>query len=552
MKQVLDGEQLAQMIIHASASLNLQKQKINDLNVFPVPDGDTGTNMGLTISTAAAELTGKPFGSVGEVAAMTANAMLRGARGNSGVILSLLFRGFAKAVKDLEHIDGVQFSEAMKAGVTAAYKAVMKPAEGTILTVSRLASDRAEKAAFEQPSIEHILEESILEAESALAATTEQNPVLKKAGVVDAGGMGYTIILKGMLASLRGEPVPESVDVPTKEMPLSAFHHFATEDITFGYCTEFICSRDQQKDPEELREFLDGLGDSIVMIEDDDLIKVHVHTDHPGKVLEQALTYGQLLTVKVENMREQHTEILEAEQGSHHNHEEAMHKIESVKPEKTYGFVAVCAGSGFSALFEELGADGIINGGQTMNPATEDILREIYKTPAEIVYVLPNNKNIIMAAEQCVPLVKDKKVIVLPSKTVPQGISAMLQMNYDAGEAENTAAMKEAMGKVTTMEITLAARDSIFDGTPIQSGDYLLLMDGQLFGTGKDLDGLLERMAGEIAKKEVEFLNIYYGEGQGEEDADKVSSLLEEAVPDAEFTVLYGGQPVYPYLISAE
>lgn len=552
MKQVLDGEQLAQMIIHASASLNLQKQMINDLNVFPVPDGDTGTNMGLTISTAAAELSGKQSGSIGKVATTIANAMLRGARGNSGVILSLLFRGFAKEIKDMDRIDGIQFSEAMKSGVSAAYKAVMKPAEGTILTVSRLAADRAEKVSLENPAIEYILEESIAEAEAALAETVEQNPVLKKAGVVDAGGMGYTIILKGMLAALRGEPAPEVTDAPPKEVPLSAIHSFATEDITFGYCTEFICSRDQGKDPEELRKFLNNMGDSIVLVEDDDIIKVHVHTDHPGKVLEQALTYGPLLTVKVENMREQHTEILEAEKDSHHDHSEEVHKMESVKPEKTYGFVAVCAGSGFSALFEELGADGIINGGQTMNPATEDILRQIYKTPAEIVYILPNNKNIIMAAEQCVPLVKDKKVIVLPSKTVPQGISAMLQMNYDEKEAQNTAAMREAMENVITVEVTLAARDSEFDGRPIRAGDYLVLLDGQLFDTGPDLSVLLKGLAEEIAKRDVEFLNIYYGEGQGEEEAGKVLALFEEATPHAEFTVLYGGQPVYPYIISVE
>lgn len=546
MKQVLEGELLTRMLIHAAASLNVEKQTINELNVFPVPDGDTGTNMSLTVSAASAELAEKQPKTVGEAATVTANAMLRGARGNSGVILSLLFRGFAKVVKDMDSLDGEAFAEAMASGVTAAYKAVMKPAEGTVLTVSRLAADRAQEAASENDAAEFVLEQMILTAETALEETTEQNPVLKKAGVVDAGGMGYLVILKGMLDELRGEPMPKGAE-PVPQKKASAFQSFSTEEITFGYCTEFICAREKQKDPEKLRGFLNGMGDSLVLVEDDEIIKVHVHTNHPGKVLEEALTYGQLLTVKIENMREQHTEILQTE-GETSKEDDGY----IAKPEKKYGFVAVCAGEGLAAVFEELGADGMIQGGQTMNPSTEDILREINKTPAEIVYVLPNNKNVIMAAQQCVPMVEGKTVIVLPSKTVPQGITAMLNMNYDGEEAENTAAMEEAMKLVTTMEITFAARDSEFDGTKIKSGDYLALMNNQLFGTAETLEVLLERMATEIANQDAEFINVYYGEGVEEEAAEAVVKLFQDACPDAEITLLNGAQPVYSYLISAE
>lgn len=546
MRQVLEGELLARMVIHASAALNVEKQTINELNVFPVPDGDTGTNMSLTLGTAAAELQKKQPKTVGEAAAVTANAMLRGARGNSGVILSLLFRGFAKHVKDMEAIDGIVFASALSAGVTAAYKAVMKPAEGTVLTVSRMGALRAEEAARENSAVAFVLEQAIAAAEEALEKTVEQNPVLKKAGVVDAGGMGYVLILKGMLNELRGVAMPDGgVDlIPKKET--SAIQAFSTEDITYGYCTEFICSRENGRDTETFRSYLDGMGDSLVLVDDDEIIKVHVHTNHPGKVLEEALGYGALLTVKVENMREQHTEIIEAES------REEKEMTAYAQPEKKYGFVAVCAGDGLRAVFEELGADGIISGGQTMNPSTEDILREVIKTPAEIVYVLPNNKNIIMAAQQTVGLVEGKKVVVLPSQTVPQGISAMLNMDYDGEEEDNTAAMEAAMEQVTTMEVTYAARDSEFDGVVIKEGDYLALKDNQLFGTGESLDVLLGRMVDEVAQSGAEFINVFYGEGVTKEAAELTVEQFRRACPDAEITLLYGGQPVYAYLISAE
>jgi len=550
MIQVLEGDMLTRMLIHASASLNVEKQTINELNVFPVPDGDTGTNMSLTIGAAAAELLQKHPQSVSEAAAVTANAMLRGARGNSGVILSLLFRGFSKAVKDMDSIDGAALASAMSTGVVAAYKAVMKPAEGTVLTVSRMAAEHAEEAAKENAAVEYVLEQSIIAAEEALAQTTEQNPVLKKAGVIDAGGMGYLLILKGMLDELRGLPLPVGAE-PVQQKKVSAFQTFSTEEIIFGYCTEFICSRDNKKDPEKLRAFLSGKGDSLVLVEDDEIIKVHVHTNNPGQVLEEALSYGALLTVKIENMREQHTEILEAEAEAEVEVEEAPVEV-IAGPEKKYGFVAVCAGEGLATVFEELGADGIIRGGQTMNPSTEDILREINKTPAEIVYVLPNNKNIIMAAQQCIPLVEGKQVIVLQSKTVPQGIAAMLSMDYEAEEAHNTETMEASMQKVTTMEITYAARNSEFDGEQIHAGDFLALKNNQLFGTEESLERLLARIALAVADQGAEFITVFYGEGVQEAEAQRAVDFFRVACPDAEITLLNGAQPVYAYLISAE
>ena len=551
MRDTIDGASFQRMVIHAAASINSRKQEINELNVFPVPDGDTGTNMSLTISTAAAEMKKKAAATVGEAAAMNASALLRGARGNSGVILSLLFRGFSKAVKDKETIDGRDLAVALDWGVAAAYKAVMKPAEGTILTVSRLAAAQAAATARENNSVEGVLQAAIEEGHIALDNTINQNPVLKKAGVVDAGGKGFLVILQGMLDELRGEPMPESGDenAPAAPKDRADFESFSTEEIKFGYCTEFICARDnKKKDPEALRGFLNALGDSLVLVEDDDIIKVHVHTNHPGKVLEEALTYGALQTVKIENMRNQHSEILEEAAQAAPAQEE--HKVAA--PEKPYGFVAVCAGEGVSAVFRDLGADGIISGGQTMNPSTEDIMREIDKTPAEVVFVLPNNKNIIMAAEQCIRLVEGKQVVVLPSKTVPQGISAMLAFDPDSSVEENTEAMSEALKRVSTSEITYAARDSDFDGFAIKRGDYLALTEHQLFGTDRKLDKLLRRLAEADAQQSAEFINIFYGEDVSEKDAQKALALFTECCPNAEITLLSGGQPVYYYMISAE
>ena len=558
MVQSVDGKTLAGMLIHASACLNAEKQKINELNVFPVPDGDTGTNMSLTISTAAAELRQKKPTTVEKAASVCASAMLRGARGNSGVILSLIFRGFSRAMKDKTEMNGIDLADALNAGVIAAYKAVMKPAEGTVLTVSRLAGERAGRAAEENSAFEYVLESSIERAREALADTINQNPVLKKAGVVDAGGMGFVVILQGMLDELRGVSAPSEDEADKPAQDKADFGSLADEEITFTYDTVFIVRRTGGKPLDEYQAWLETMGDSLVIGEGDEEFKVHVHTDEPGVVLTKAAEFGTLELAKIENMRTQRDELAAGKQAQSTDDLEAVEaeledmEHQSAAPEKKYGFVAVAAGEGLAKVFYDLGVDGVISGGQTMNPSTEDILKQIQKTPAEIVYVLPNNKNIIMAAQQCVDLVEDKKVIVLPAKTVPQGISAMIAVNPDGDEAENTAAMEEAMSLVTTMEVTYAARDSEFDGQAIHAGDYLLLVDNQLFGTEKDLHTALDKLAQASKERAGEFISIFYGEGVDPDQAEQALALFQTACPDAEITMLEGGQPVYHYLISVE
>ena len=561
MVQAVDGKTLAAMLIHASASLDAEKQKINELNVFPVPDGDTGTNMSLTIGTAATELRQKNPATVGQATALCASAMLRGARGNSGVILSLIFRGFSRAMKDKDTMDGIDLADAINAGVIAAYRAVMKPAEGTLLTVSRLAGDRAGRAAEENTAFEYVLASAIDRAREALADTIHQNPVLKKAGVVDAGGMGFVVVLQAMLDELQGIPAPQSGQEEAKPQEKADFGALAEEELTFTYDTVFIVRRTGGKPLEEYRAWLETIGDSLVIGEGDEEFKVHVHTDDPGLALTKAQEYGTLELAKIENMRTQRDELAAGKQAQSTDDLEAVEaeleameagETPSAPPEKKYGFVAVAAGEGLAKVFYDLGADGVISGGQTMNPSTEDILKQIRKTPAEIVYVLPNNKNIIMAAQQCVDLVEDKKVIVLQAKTVPQGISAMIAMDPDGEEADNTAAMEAAMAGVTTMEVTYAARDSEFDGTAIHAGDYLLLVDNQLFGTEKNLDAALDKLAQESAQRGGEFISIFYGEGVQAGEAEGAQAKFEAACPEAEITTLEGGQPVYHYLISVE
>ena len=561
MVSTIDGALLAKMVIHAAASINSQKQQINELNVFPVPDGDTGTNMSMTISTAAAELKKKAPAAVGAAAQVNANALLRGARGNSGVILSLLFRGFAKALKDKATADGADFAVALDYGVATAYKAVMKPAEGTILTVSRLAAARAAEAAREDPGVEHVLEEAIKEGQIALAGTIEQNPVLKKAGVVDAGGKGFLVILQGMLDELRGEPMPLDGEEAEAAGARTDYAAIAAEEITFTFDTVFIVRKEEgRKGLEAFRAYLNSVGDSLVIGESDDAFKVHVHTDIPGAVLSEAQKYGTLELAKIENMRTQAEDLAagrhiqstdDLEEDGHHGAAPGG-EPPAAPPEKKYGFVSVCAGEGITSVFRDLGVDGIISGGQTMNPATEDILREIQRTPAEVVYVLPNNKNIIMAAEQCVHMAEGKTVVVLPTKTIPQGVSALLSFDPDAGVEENTQAMTEALRSVHTAQITYAARDSDFDGFDIKEGDYLALAESQLFGTDRDLDALLRRLAEARPQQDAEFITIYYGEDVTDEQAETARAIFSEACPQAEITLLSGGQPVYYYLISAE
>ncbi len=561
MVQIIDAAAFQRMVIHAHAAINAQKQLINDLNVFPVPDGDTGTNMTLSIGAASKEMKKNQYQTVGQAAQGTASALLRGARGNSGVILSLLFRGFAKAMKEKETMDGRDLAIALDFGVAAAYKAVMKPAEGTILTVSRLAAARAAGRAREEDSVEAVLEAAIEEGTEALENTINQNPVLKKAGVVDAGGKGFIVILQGMLDELRGVPIPEGGEdaAPAEKADFVAM---AAEEITFAFDTVFIVRKQKENvnlDP--FRKYLNSIGDSLVIGEDDEAFKVHVHTNIPGAALTEAQKYGTLELAKIENMRTQADDLAA---GKHVQSTDDLEAVEAeleagydstpekAAPEKKYGYVAVCAGAGLEAVFRDLGVDGLVGGGQTMNPSTEDILKEIDRTPAEIVYVLPNNKNIIMAAEQCIRLCEDKKVVVLPTKTVPQGISAMLAVDPDASEEENTQAMLEGFAHVHTSEVTYAARDSDFDGFAIKQGDYLALEEHQLFGTDQDLNTILDRLAHSDNHQGAEFISIFYGEDVTEEQAQEAEKIFAAACPNAEVTLLPGGQPVYYYMISAE
>ena len=554
MNELITGALFKRMVLHGAAAITAQKQAINDLNVFPVPDGDTGTNMSMTIGTAVTELRKSEPATVEKAASVTASALLRGARGNSGVILSLLFRGLSKGLKGMETADAASFAAAMQEGVSAAYKAVMKPAEGTVLTVSRLAAKRAvDTVAGGETDIETVLEEALKEGWDALAQTTDMNPVLKKAGVVDAGGKGYLLILEGMLAELRGEPMPEVFeDGESKEK--ADFASLSEEDITFTFDTVFIVRKTVDKPLEPFRAYLNSIGDSLVIGEDDEAFKVHVHTDIPGAALTEAQKYGTLELAKIENMRTQAEDLAAGRQAQSTDDLEAVEaELEApAAPEKPYGFLAVCAGDGLAAVFRDLGADGVVSGGQTMNPSTESILAGVEKIPAETVFVLPNNGNIIMAAQQCDALT-EKRVIVIPTKTVPQGITAMMNVDFEAPDADSIAeAMNESLSTVTTAQITYAARNSDFDGFDIKEGDYLALEEGKLFGTDSSLDVLLERLAADAVEREAGFISLYFGEDVSEEEAQNAAHVFEERCPEAEVAVLSGGQPVYYYIISME
>lgn len=558
MHDTINGAMFKEMLLFGTVSIAQAQQAINDLNVFPVPDGDTGTNMSLTIQTAAQELKKIEPATVDQAASVTASALLRGARGNSGVILSLLFRGIAKELKGCKEADGAAFAAALQEGVAAAYNAVMKPAEGTILTVSRLAAERAVNAAEEHNSVEYVIEQAIAQGEITLAQTTDMNPVLKKAGVVDAGGKGFLLILGGMLSALRGEERPELTEENVQEK--ADFAMLNEEDITFTFDTVFIV-RKSGRSIEPFRRFLDGIGDSLVIGEDDEAFKVHVHTDIPGEALTEAQKYGTLELAKIENMRTQaqqlaaggkaqSTDDLEAieqelEAAEHENAGEA-------EPEKDFGFLAVCAGKGLANVFTDLGADGVISGGQTMNPSTESILKEIKKVPAHTVFVLPNNKNIIMAAQQCIGLT-EQTVVVIPTASIPQGVSAMMAVDPDMSDADAIAkAMTDAAQCVSTAQITYAARNSDFDGFDIHEGDYLALLDGKLLGTDRDVSALLDGLSDEAASREAEFITVFYGEDVNEEDAHKACDAFTRKCPDAEVNLICGGQPVYYYIISIE
>lgn len=556
---MIQGKQLRDAMISASNALSLRKQEVDELNIFPVPDGDTGTNMSMTISAAARELSRLQEPTVSETADTAAAALLRGARGNSGVILSLLFRGFSKGLKGKTEANGADLAAALKLGVDAAYKAVMKPTEGTILTVAREAAQKGVAVGHTDPSVETVWEAICAEADASLQRTPDLLPVLKKAGVVDAGGQGLYIILRAMQAVFRGEPIvvgeTGTAPSPAAERKVSAAGSFET-DITFTYCTEFIVARDKNctKEPLKLRAYLESIGDCVVVVDDEDIIKVHVHTNDPGKALSKGVEYGQFETVKVENMRIQHQNAgwVDAPEA------DVAPALERVEPEDGFGFVAVAAGEGLTTLFTDLGCQHVVSGGQTMNPSTDDILNAIEATPAKVVYVLPNNKNIILAAEQAIPLA-DREVHVLPTRTIPQGVSAMLSFDPDASVKDNLTAMMKAADNVSTGSVTFAARDSDFEGRNIHEGDILALDNGKLSFTDKELQHAAMKLtknmvtSRRLSGKETSFITILHGEEVSAKKANALKAALEARYgSDIEITVIDGGQPVYYYFISIE
>ena len=538
----INGEDYRKLIITAAQYLEDNKEEVNELNVFPVPDGDTGSNMSMTVVKAAEELMkqGEEM-TLAEVADKTAKAMLHGARGNSGVIISLLFRGIAKGLINAEEADGIAWANALKNGVEAAYSAVDRPAEGTILTVARCCAEAADKAAKENNNFEYVLQSVISAAETALANTVNQNPVLEKAGVVDAGGKGWVLVLQAMLDALNADGIKLELKPvsPAKTKEKADFSSFETEDITFGFCTEFIVRKNvSDEDSSALKSYLNGMGDSLVMIDDGEIIKVHVHTNEPHAVLGEALKYGIYETVKVENMRTQHTNKL----------------VDAPKKElKKYGFVSVSNGAGMNSVFEELGIDKIVSGGQTMNPSTEDLSDAVNAVDAETVFIFPNNKNIIMTANQVAELIDDKKIVVIPTRSVPQGFSAMLGYDEDASVEDNLASMTECAHNVDTMQITYAARNSNFDDMDIEEGDYLALLNDKLLTSNKDLNVIFGSLISKIKENGKTFVSIYYGEGVSEDEASKTADIFAaELGSGVEVNLVNGAQPVYFYVISAE
>ena len=551
---MINGNTLRDAYLSGANHITNNKQLIDELNVFPVPDGDTGTNMSMTINNAVKELSRLNGATVAEVSDTAASAFLRGARGNSGVILSLLFRGFSKGLKGKETMDGKDFVTSLGLGVDAAYKAVMKPTEGTILTVARVAYEKAKAA--DSDDFMTAFDVAFEGAKEALASTPELLPVLKKAGVVDAGGQGFLTVLEGMRSVFADGVVIKSDLQPAKVAEKTEYRNAAAEyetEITFTYCTEFIVNKDGEKDARLLRAYLETIGDSAVVVDDDNIIKVHVHTDHPGNAIEKGLTFGSLVNLKIENMRDQH------ERAKHDNNQRKEVNTDSkgntyspVKKENKYGFVSVCVGDGIEQLFYDLGVDNLVSGGQTMNPSTDDILRAIELTPAETVFVLPNNKNIIMAAEMAVPL-STRNVIVLPTKTVPMGVSAMVAFDPDADADTNAVNMKNAAEQVSTGQVTFAARDSDFDGFKIKKGDILAMENGKLSFTEQDFMRATVKLTRSMCKKDTSFVTLYYGESVSEEQAESVRNVLENKLgSDIEITAIRGGQPIYYFIISVE
>lgn len=547
---MITGKALKNAIISGANNISKNKSLVDDLNIFPVPDGDTGTNMSMTMSSAVTELTKSEYDNICDISAQAASALLRGARGNSGVILSLLFRGFSKGFKNLECASGPDLVTALGIGVDAAYGAVMKPTEGTMLTVARVAYEKGKLALETNCDPIYVWEQICNGANEALQTTPELLPVLKKAGVVDAGGKGVCLIFEGMLSVFKDGAIIENnsiEDFETEEV--DSFRSAAAEfdaDINFTYCTEFIVGREKEieKSPCELRSYLETIGDCVVVVDDDDIIKVHVHTEEPGNALQSALEYGQLLTVKVENMKEQHKAAGENKKAQ---------DLRPVDPVDEFGFVSVAAGEGLETLFNDLGCTHVVSGGQTMNPSTDDILRAILATPAKTVYVLPNNKNIILAAEQAVPLAQDRQVIVIPTKTIPQGISAMLTFDPDASFMENQNSMVEAASKVSTGQITFAARNSEYGGFKIKEGDILALDNGKLVFTEKDPLKAAIKLTKSMINRDTSFVTLIYGDNISEEEAQHVADFLSHKFGSKlDITLINGGQPVYHFIISVE
>ena len=562
---MITGLTLKNSIISGANNLSNRRAKVDELNVFPVPDGDTGTNMGMTIGAARTELLNLPDDCTVEKAAqVTASAMLRGARGNSGVISSLLFRGFSKALQGKKTADAKDLVQALEKGVEGAYKAVMKPTEGTMLTVARVASEEA--AASGIADAVELWQLVCTAAQRALDNTPEQLPVLKKAGVVDAGGQGLVYIFEGMLSVFKDNHIIAADEAPEKSAKLSTSGAgkgvytddlMKVEDIKNGYCTQFLVNKNDGASSNKLRAFLESNGDSVVVIEDDEVINCHVHTADPGKIVSHALQYGYLTNFKIENMHEQFLARQKQAKGLE-KQAEAEEKKDSeftyaaVDNDRAFGFVAVAAGEGLKAIFTDLGADAVVSGGQTMNPSTADIVAAVQSVPAKTVFVLPNNKNIIMAAQQCMGLT-EKNVVVIPTASIPQGVSAMMAVDPDMSDADAIAkAMTDAAQCVSTAQITYAARNSDFDGFDIHEGDYLALLDGKLLGTDRDVSALLDGLSDEAASREAEFITVFYGEDVNEEDAHKACDAFTRKCPDAEVNLICGGQPVYYYIISIE
>lgn len=559
---MINGDILRDAIISAANNLSNNRKQVDDLNVFPVPDGDTGTNMSMTLANSARELEKLNGETAGKIAAVNASALLRGARGNSGVITSLLFRGFAKGMGEDEFVTPENVAKAFELGVEAAYKAVMKPTEGTILTVARVASEYAKQALSESKNEIEVFEAAIEGAEKALAETPELLPALKKAGVVDAGGFGFVLILKGMLSVMKDGVMIESSSAQIEdtddeeESSRNAAGEFEGE-ITFTYCTEFIVNRNPEceKEPNELRMFLETIGDCVVVVDDEEIIKVHVHTDHPGNAIEDALTFGSLVHLKIENMRDQHERAKHDAEQARKKPAKSADRTETftpVEPTKPVGFVSVCAGDGLTELFKDLGVDTVVSGGQTMNPSTDNILKAIESTPAETVFVLPNNKNIIMAAEQAIPI-STRKVIVLHTRTIPQGITAMLSFDPEADNEANAIEMQKAAERIATGQITFAARDSEFDGHSIKKGELMALLGGKITFVDTDLEKTVMKLLKQMIKRDSQFVTVIYGEDVTEAQAAAIEEQIQAKYGSkTEITVINGGQPIYYYIVSVE